>query len=71
MPQTRRDDKGCATGLSPHTLLFATRSSVRNRTIARMTVVQQLDLQSNLLMQRRFGPSELSTIVRACTSWER
>ena len=36
MPQVRGDDRGCAAGLSPQTLLFATRSSVRNVKIAQI-----------------------------------
>ena len=32
-PQPRSDDKGCAAGLAPHALLFATRSPVRDRRI--------------------------------------
>ena len=32
-PQPRSDDEGCAAGLPPHALLFATRSPVRERSI--------------------------------------
>src|SRR5499427_6216658 len=34
-PQRRSDNRGCAAGLSPHALLFATRSSVRDSRLAR------------------------------------
>ena len=34
-PQTRSDHEGCAAGLAPHALLFATRSPVGSRKIAR------------------------------------
>jgi hypothetical protein len=35
-PQPKRDDKGCASGLSPHALLFATRSPVRKEKITQI-----------------------------------
>ena len=35
-PQMRRDDEGCAAGLSPRALLFAARSPARERKIARI-----------------------------------
>ena len=35
-PQVRSDDRGCAAGLSPQALLFATRSPVRNEKIAQI-----------------------------------
>jgi hypothetical protein len=36
MPQMRHDDKGRVAGLSPQTLLFATRSSMRNGRISQI-----------------------------------
>lgn len=38
-PQPRRDDKGCAAGLSPHALLFATRSPMRKEKITQIRKV--------------------------------
>src|SRR4029077_8154641 len=35
-PQRRSDDKGCAAGLAPRALLFATRSPVRHSSLARI-----------------------------------
>jgi hypothetical protein len=35
-PQMRRDDEGCAAGLSPHALLFAARSPMRGTKIAQI-----------------------------------
>jgi hypothetical protein len=38
-PQARCDDRGCAAGLTPQALLFATRSPVRNSSIAQISTI--------------------------------